>query len=97
MKNQIYVALDVEQVDEAPVQIVFCDGEPFKNNSASLNDLQSILAYPMPNTNFKIDSEKLLTLYHGVCVQYNINLLETLGGQYLYSDWGKRKVLFYSE
>ena len=94
MKNQIYVASDIEQVDEAPIRLVFCDTSPLNNKSVSLSDLKNHFASPMPNTNFNIVSKKLLTLYHGVCIQYNINLLETLGGQYLYSDWGKRKVFF---
>ena len=91
MKDQIYVASDLEPVDEAPIRLVFCDNFPLNNKTVSLADLKTHLAYPMPNTNFNIVSEKLMTLYHGVCIQYNMNLLETLGGQYLYSDWGKRK------
>ena len=36
--------------------------------------------------------KKLLTLYHGTCVQYTLDLEEVIGGKYLYYDWGKRCV-----
>ena len=41
--------------------------------------------------------KKLLTLYHGTCVQYTLDLEEVIGGKYLYYDWGKRCVfnIFY--
>ena len=90
MKDQIYVASDLQHVDEAPIRLVFCNATPFHNKSISLSDLKSFLASPPPYVD-NITSEKLMTLYHGACVQYKMNLLETLGGQYLYSDWGKRE------
>ena len=37
-----------------------------------------------------VSGEKLLSLYHGTCVQYSMDLTEIKGGQYLYYDWGKR-------
>ena len=33
---------------------------------------------------------RLVTLYHGTCVQYSLDLMEVLGGRYLFYDWGKR-------
>ena len=41
-----------------------------------------------------VSSEKLFTQYHGVCIQYNVDLLDIWGGTYLYNDWGKRWVEF---
>ena len=47
-----------------------------------------MLASPIPGVN--VSSEKISTQYHGVCVQYNVDLLDIWGGSYLYNDWGKR-------
>ena len=43
------------------------------------------------------NGKKLLTLYHGTCVQYSLDLEEIKGGNYLYYDWGKRwaSIIFY--
>ena len=30
------------------------------------------------------------TLYHGTCIQYELDLEKMIGGKYLYYDWGKR-------
>ena len=50
--------------------------------------MSSFLARIMDGVN--VTSEKLFTQYQGVCVQYNVDLLDTWGGSYLYHDWGKR-------
>lgn len=47
-----------------------------------------MLAIPIPSIN--VSSDKMLTQYHGVCIQYNVDLLNIWGGTYLYNDWGKR-------
>ena len=34
-------------------------------------------------------------MYHGICLQYELDLLKILGGKYLYMDYGKRFCLIY--
>lgn len=88
LKHQIYTATSIEQFDEAKVNLVFCDTQPYTNISASVEDLKNHIIRPMSGSN--MTATKLLTMYHGVCLQFEMDLLEVLGGKYLYLDYGKR-------
>ena len=41
-------------------------------------------------TGDKLTGSIMYTLYHGTCIKYEIDLQKVIGGEFLYSDWGKR-------
>ena len=41
LQHQIYTATSIEQFDEAKVNLVFCDTQPYTNHSATVEDLKN--------------------------------------------------------
>ena len=42
----------------------------------SVEELSQKLAWPLPGASNNYSMKKLLTLYHGTCIQYNMDLKE---------------------